>query len=111
LKIAILYFLALSPTSLQKTKPCRRHRKKFKRQTDYQKVRFLSAVGYRATKFLVLSAISLKIFIKTPTLRTAYLYMALILANASLYLDHLENLFELILLRNGKFYSLDKIHG
>jgi hypothetical protein len=45
------------------------------------------------------------------TFRTAYLNMALILANASLDLVNLEKLFELILLWNGKFYSLNKIHG
>jgi hypothetical protein len=45
------------------------------------------------------------------TWRTAYLNMALILANASLDPVHLEKNFELILLRIGKFYSFDKIHG
>ncbi len=54
---------------------------------------FLSAIGDRAKKILELSAISLKIFIKIPTLRTAYLDMALILANVSLDLVHLKKNF------------------
>jgi hypothetical protein len=51
LKIADLYFLALSPTSLNNFKRYRRRRKKF-----------LSAVGDGDKKFYSLSAISLKIF-------------------------------------------------
>jgi hypothetical protein len=33
------------------------------------------------------------------------------ITNENLDLVHLEKFFELILLRNGKFYSLDKIQG
>ncbi len=46
-------------------------------------------------------------------LRTAYFDTALFLVNASLDLVklHMKKFFELILLRNGKFYSLDKING
>ncbi len=44
------------------------------------------------------------------TSRTAYLDMALFLAKTSLDLVHLEKFLKLITLRNGKFYSLEKIH-
>jgi hypothetical protein len=44
--------------------------------------------------------------------RTAYLYMALILANASRDLVYLEKKnYKMNLLRNGKYYNPDKIHG
>ncbi len=45
------------------------------------------------------------------TLRTAYLDMALILANASLDFVYLEKFVWINLLWNRKFYSLNKIHG
>jgi hypothetical protein len=66
LKSAILSFIALSPTSLKYFKSCRRQCLKISSafadsaKKDFQKYRFLIAVGTALQNFVALSAVSLE---------------------------------------------------